>query len=59
MSSRQHKNIFPLGLVLFVLALAVYKAAMLTSEMGAGWQTFMIFAGLDFFYFALFLLCFC
>jgi len=56
MRTPQNKNIFPIGLVLFVLVLAIYKAAMLATEMGVGWQAFLIFAGLDSLYIALFLL---
>jgi len=56
MISGRHKTNFPLGLILFVLAVAIYKAAMLTVEMAADWQTFFIFAGLDAFYIALLLL---
>lgn len=44
------KQRFPLGLVLFSLALAVYKAGMLTVSIGAGRQNLAQLVGLDLFY---------
>ena len=56
MNSAQNKNTFPLGLMLFVLILVIYKAAMLAAGMMLDWQEFLILAGLDSFYIALLLL---
>lgn len=53
--SYQNRGV-PLGLLLFVLLVAVYKAAMLSAEMAAGWPTFLILIALDFFYITLLLL---
>lgn len=47
---------YPFGLVLYVLMLAIYKAAMLTIEMDADWYRFLILLGLDSFFLALLLL---
>ncbi len=41
---------YPVGLVLFVVSIATYKALNLTVEMGAQWYRFLIFAALDAFY---------
>lgn len=46
---------YPLGLVLFVLFLAGYKAVILTTDIGADGFTFLLFVGLDAFYLSLFL----
>ena len=56
MNTTQFRNTFPLGLVLFVLALTFYKAALLAVEMGADWRVIFILSGLDAFYFALILM---
>ena len=56
MTATTDKKIFPLGLVLFALALAAYKAIMLALEIGAGWQTLLVLLGLDLFFIALLLL---
>lgn len=47
---------FPLGLVLYALILTVYKAFVLTNEMGTGRATFWFLMGLDSFYLALLVL---
>ena len=47
---------YPFGLALFALLLALYKAASLTSEMGADWYRFVILLGLDAFFLALILI---
>lgn len=47
---------FPAGLMLFVLALAIYKAAMLTVSMMMDWRAFLFLFGLDVFFLALLLL---
>jgi phosphoglycerol transferase MdoB-like AlkP superfamily enzyme len=44
---------YPLGLVLFAIALAFYKAAVLATEMGMGFRTHLNILGLDTFYLAL------
>ncbi len=56
MKTRQYKNTFPLGLVLFGLVLAIYKATFRAAEMGADWSVVFTLAGLDGFYIALFLM---
>lgn len=56
MIERLNKKVFPFGLVLFALALAVYKAVLLNLEIGAAWQTALVLAGLDLFFIALVLL---
>jgi len=48
-----NKQRFPLGLVLFSLALAVYKANMLAVSIGAGRQILTLLVGLDLFYLSL------
>lgn len=47
---------FPIGLMLFVLTLAVYKAAMLTVSMMIDWRAFLFLFGLDAFFLAVLLL---
>lgn len=47
MSSRLPQAAYPLGLTLFALFLAVYKAVSLTIDMGAGLSTFLSVVGLD------------
>ena len=47
---------YPFGLVLFALLLAIYKAVILTTEMGADWYRFVILLGLDAFFLSLLLL---
>jgi len=56
MSSPQNRKKFPLGLMLFVLTLAAYKAAMLTVSMMVDWRAFLFLVGLDAFFLALLLL---
>lgn len=56
MISTPDKKVFPLGLVLFALVLAAYKAIMLAVEMGAGGQTLLVLLGLDLFFISLLLL---
>ena len=56
MSSLQNRKKFPIGLMLFVLTLAIYKAAMLTVSMAVDWRAFLFFVGLDTFFLALLLL---
>ncbi len=51
-----NKQLFPIGLVVFVLVLAVYKAYMLASGMQAGWLTVLLLTGLDQLFVLLFLL---
>jgi lipoteichoic acid synthase len=53
MNPRTPQAFYPFGLALFALLLAVYKAATLTSEMGADWYRFLILLGLDAFFLAL------
>jgi len=43
---------YPLGLVLFALCLAFYKAGSLITAMGADWFMFLAFVGLDSFFLA-------
>ena len=47
MNRRPAQVSYPLGLVLFVLLLACYKAVILTTGMGAYGYTFLVFVGLD------------
>lgn len=56
MSTRFFQPLYPVGLVIFALLLAVYKAARLVIEMGADWLTFLTIIGLDAFYISLLLL---
>ena len=56
MNRRPAQVSYPLGLVLFVLLLACYKAVILTTGMGAYGYTFLVFVGLDAFYLSLFLI---
>ncbi|MCP4048298.1 MAG: sulfatase-like hydrolase/transferase, partial [Gammaproteobacteria bacterium] len=56
MSSLTNRKRFPIGLMLFVLTLAIYKAAMLTVSMAVDWRAFLFLVGLDAFFIALFLL---
>jgi len=44
---------YPFGILLFALVLALYKAIMLTMEMGMGWYAPLYFVGLDAFFLAL------
>ena len=53
MNLRTPQASYPFGLALFALLLALYKAAFLTSEMGADWYRFVIMLGLDAFFLAL------
>lgn len=41
---------YPLGLVLFALALAVYKSVMLSVGTATAWSSWALFVGLDLFY---------
>lgn len=56
MRSLQTERKFPIGLMLFVLALAVYKAAMLMVSMAVDWRAFLFLIGLDAFFLALLVL---
>ena len=56
MSTLNKTQRFPLGLVLFALALAAYKAAVISVDAGAGWQAWSILFGLDLFYLSFLLL---
>ena len=47
MLERPDNKLFPVGPVLFALALAVYKATVLTFAIGAGLQTLLVLTGLD------------
>ncbi len=47
---------FPIGLLLFSLALAVYKAGIISLDTDAGWQTWAVLIGLDLFYLSFLLL---
>lgn len=53
MNPRPPQSSYPLGLALFVLFLAIYKAVSLTTQMGADGYRFVIFVGLDAFFLAL------
>ena len=53
MNLRTPQASYPFGLALFALLLALYKAASLTSEMGADWHRFVILLGLDAFFLVL------
>lgn len=44
---------YPFGILLFVLAIALYKAIVLTMEMGADWYAPLYFVGLDALFLAL------
>jgi hypothetical protein len=52
MSTADKAQRFPLGLVLFALALTVYKASVISVDSGSGWQVWAILTGLDLFYFS-------
>jgi phosphoglycerol transferase MdoB-like AlkP superfamily enzyme len=52
MSTVHKKQRFPLGLVLFALLLAVYKAGIISVDSGTGWQVWALLIGLDLFYFS-------
>jgi len=56
MSTRVFQPFYPVGLVIFALLLAGYKAARLVIEMGADWISFLTLIGLDAFYVSLLLL---
>ena len=56
MSTRVFQPFYPVGLVIFALLLAGYKAARLVIEMGADWVSFLTLIGLDAFYVSLLLL---
>ena len=56
MNLNKRQAIFPLGLVLFALILILYKAYILTTEMGAGGSTFWFLIGLDASYLAILVL---
>ncbi len=56
MDSLTNRKSFPIGLMLFVPTLAIYKAAMLTVSMAVDWRAFLFLVGLDTFFIALFLL---
>jgi len=56
MSTRVFQPFYPVGLVIFALLLAGYKAARLVIEMGADWISFLALIGLDAFYVSLLLL---
>jgi hypothetical protein len=56
MNSIEDKKHFPIGLMLFVLTLAIYKAAMLSVSMMVDWRAFLFLVGLDAFYLAVILL---
>lgn len=53
MKLHSEQAFYPLGMVLFGLLLAAYKAAGLAFEMGADWRQFAVFAGLDAFFLTL------
>ena len=53
MNPLQNRKKFPIGLMLFVLTLAIYKAAMLTVSMMLDWRAFLFLVGLDTFFLAL------
>lgn len=53
MDTRRRQASYPLGLVVFVLLVAVYKSVRLTADMGAGWERFLPLLGGDAFYLAL------
>ena len=53
MSPRFFQPFYPVGLVVFAVILACYKAARLVMEMGADWTSFLILIGLDAFYISL------
>lgn len=56
MNPRTSQVSYPIGLILFVLLLAGYKAAILTGEMDADWYRFLMLLGLDAFFLSLLLL---
>ena len=56
MSVRQKTKMFPIGLLVFALALATYKAAMLSSTMMLDWRSFLFLIGLDTFFMSILLL---
>jgi phosphoglycerol transferase MdoB-like AlkP superfamily enzyme len=56
MSTKKKRKAFPIGLMLFVLALAIYKAAMLSVSMTLDWRSFLFLVGLDAFYLSILLL---
>ena len=56
MIKRLDKKLVPVGPVLFALAIAVYKATVLTFAIGAGLQTLLVLTGLDLVFITLLLL---
>ncbi len=56
MRLQQSTKVFPLGLMVFVLAVAFHKALVLTLGIGAGWQVFWELIGLDSFFIILLML---
>ena len=51
-----HRQRYPLGLLLFALALAVYKAVMLSVGAADAWSARALYIGLDLFYLSFLLL---
>jgi hypothetical protein len=47
MNPFRHQAGYPFGLILFAVALALYKSVMLTIEMGMDWYASLYFLGLD------------
>jgi len=56
MTKVEHRQRYPLGLVLFALALAVYKAAMLSAGSPDALSAWALYLGLDLFYISFLLL---
>ena len=52
MSTLKNRKKFPLGLILFVLTVAIYKAFSLKNSIGADWSSFGFLIGQDAFYMA-------
>jgi hypothetical protein len=52
----KNRHTFPIGLLLFVLMIAFYKAIRLSVSMMLDWRSFLFLAGLDLLYIALLLL---
>lgn len=50
MTKIENKQRYPLGLVLFALALAIYKSVMLSAGTTTAWSSWALFVGLDLFY---------
>lgn len=50
MSTDNKARRFPIGLILFGLTLAVYKASIISVDAGSGWQVWALLIGLDLFY---------